>query len=156
MVCARAQSLKPRVRSYSGPRSAEDTWRDVVPCNDNVPEIIAPGRVPSKERSACPGIMPFNDLMKGTEQLLRQRHSEREGWRRGDKEQGNSMHPRMLNKGMLDWPGGVLPTELGGLPNQMKGERSVFNSCVLVLALDRCLLLLHVVSTWDNLHTMGD
>ena len=27
----------------------------------------------------------------------------------------NSVHPRALNNGKLDEPGGVLPTELGGL-----------------------------------------
>ena len=40
--------------------------------------------------------MPFNDNVKETEQLLRQRHSEREGWRRGDKEQGNSGHRQRI------------------------------------------------------------
>ena len=33
-----------------------------------------------KERNACPGIVPFNDNVKGTEELLRQSHKEREGW----------------------------------------------------------------------------
>ena len=62
--------------------------------------------------------MPFNDNVKGTEELLRQRHKEREGWRCGDKDQGNSVHPRVLNKVKLHWPGGMLPTELGGLPRR--------------------------------------
>ena len=31
------------------------------------------------KRSACPGVVVFNDNMKGTEQLMRQRHREREG-----------------------------------------------------------------------------
>ena len=33
------------------------------------------------------------------------------------------MHPRTLNKGKIDWPGGVLPTELGGLPS-LRGPSS--------------------------------
>ena len=89
--------------------------------------------MPSKETSANPGVVSFNDDVKGTEQLLRQRYREKEGWRRGDKEQGNGVHPRALNKGKLHCPGGVLPTELGGLPSLREGEKSVFNSCLPVI-----------------------
>ena len=52
--------------------------------------------VPSKETSASLGVVPFNDDVKGTDE---QRYREREGWRRGNKEQGNGVHPRVLNKG---------------------------------------------------------
>ena len=33
-----------------------------------------------KERSACPGGVAFNNNVKETEEKLRQRHREREGW----------------------------------------------------------------------------
>ena len=82
-----------------------NAWRDVVPSIDNVPATIAPGRVPSKgksaglgvvpfkqqcamdrhdaeavekkEKSVCPGIVGFNDNVKGTKELLRE--AKREG-----------------------------------------------------------------------------
>ena len=85
--------------------SPRNACRDVVslPCNDNVPAIIAPGKVqcgakggapvvplsnnvlgtdmllkPSrKERGAFPGVVAFNGNVKGTKELLRQRHRER-------------------------------------------------------------------------------
>ena len=39
--------------------------------------LLKPSRY---ERSACPGVVAFNDNVKGTEELLRQRHREREVW----------------------------------------------------------------------------
>ena len=46
--------------------------RDVVPCNDNVPAIIAPG---SKGRSACLGLVPFSNNVLGTDMLPRKERS---------------------------------------------------------------------------------
>ena len=46
-------------------------WRDVFPCNDNVPVIIVPGRVLSKGRSACLGIVPLSNNVVGTDMLLK-------------------------------------------------------------------------------------
>ena len=45
-------------------------WRD-VPCTDNVPAIIAPGRVPSKGRSTCLGIVPLSFNVLWTDMLLK-------------------------------------------------------------------------------------
>ena len=48
-----------------------NAWRDVVPCNDNVPAIITPGRVPSKGRSACLRLVPLSNNVLGTDMLLK-------------------------------------------------------------------------------------
>ena len=46
-------------------------WRDVYHGNDNIPAIIAPGRVPSKGRSACLGVVPLSNYAVGTDMLLK-------------------------------------------------------------------------------------
>ena len=50
---------------------AELERRRTRACNDNVPAIIALGRVPSKGRSACIGVVPLNNNVLGTDMLLK-------------------------------------------------------------------------------------
>ena len=50
---------------------------------------------PRKERSACPGVVAFNDNVKGTEE--RQRHRERESGLIDYKRWDRSRSPKMLS-----------------------------------------------------------
>ena len=48
-------------------------WQDVVSCNDNVPAIITPGRVLSKGRSTCLGVVALSNNVVGTDSCLSRR-----------------------------------------------------------------------------------
>ena len=145
MFCARAQSL-PCVRpshsfeahllsenvylpARSKPTRPKNVWRNVVPCNDNVPAIIAPGRVPGNGKSACLGVVPFSsnvlgtdvllkpsrktmsacpaivafyDNVKRTAELLRPTHREQEGWLIDYNQWDRSRSPKMLSIALVE------------------------------------------------------
>ena len=62
---------------------AEEHLERLVPCNDNVPAIIASGRVPSKGRSACLGIVPLSNNVLGTDMWLKPSQKERSAYPSG-------------------------------------------------------------------------
>ena len=49
---------------------ARNDYGDIVSYNDDVPAIIAPGRLPSKGRGAFLGVVPLSNNVLGTGMLL--------------------------------------------------------------------------------------